>query len=409
MNIISRLAWRNLWRQPRRTWLTIGAMVFSNALLVFMISIQFGMYDLMIDNTLQAFTGHLQIQAPGYKDDLKMRQVVADIDNLAADLRRSLDLETISARGSAFALASSEERSYGLQIFGVDPDHETLVSSIPGLVKEGRFLDDNNAAEIVVGNVLARNLRVDLGGELTLLGSGRDGSFAAGVVIVVGIFDSGVPEMDRSIAEVPLGYFQDMFYMEGAGHQVVVTTPDLARVVQVKLEIEQLLPANSDLVVHDWVALQPGLKQAIQADISSAFFMYAVLVVLVAFSVLNTQLMSVLERTHEFGIVMSLGLTPGRLGRLVILETLMMGAIGMILGALLGGLITLWFGWNGFSYPGMEQMAANFNLPDRFYPQATLLTLTIGPAVVFLGSFLSALYPALRLYWLHPVEAMRAA
>jgi ABC-type lipoprotein release transport system permease subunit len=338
-----------------------------------------------------------------------MRQVVVDIDNLAADLRRSLDLETISARGSAFALASSEERSYGLQIFGVDPDRETLVSSIPGLVKEGRFLDDNNAAEIVVGNVLARNLRVDLGDELTLLGTGRDGSFAAGVVIVAGIFDSGVPEMDRSIAEVPLGYFQDMFYMQGAGHQVVVTTPDLASVVQVKLEIEQLLPANSDLVVHDWVALQPGLKQAIQADISSAFFMYGVLVVLVAFSVLNTQLMSVLERTHEFGIVMSLGLTPGRLGRLVILETLMMGAIGMILGALLGGLITLWFGWNGFSYPGMDQMAANFNLPDRFYPQATLLTLTVGPAVVFLGSFLSALYPALRLHWLHPVEAMRAA
>jgi ABC-type lipoprotein release transport system permease subunit len=384
-------------------------MVFSNALLVFMISIQFGMYDLMIDNTLQAFTGHLQIQAPGYKDDLKMRQVVADIDNLAADLRRSLDLETISARGSAFVLASSEERSYGLQIFGVDPDRETLVSSIPGLVKEGRFLDDNNAAEIVVGNVLARNLRVDLGDELTLLGTGRDGSFAAGVVIVAGIFDSGVPEMDRSIAEVPLGYFQDMFYMEGAGHQVVVTTPDLARVDQIKLEIEQLLPANSDLVVHDWVALQPGLKQAIQADISSAFFMYAVLVVLVAFSVLNTQLMSVLERTHEFGIVMSLGLTPGRLGRLVMLETVMMGAVGMILGALLGGLITLWFGWNGFSYPGMDQMAANFNLPDRFYPQATLLTLTVGPAVVFLGSFLSALYPALRLHWLHPVEAMRAA
>ena len=86
------------------------------------------------------------------------------------------------------------------------------------------------------------------------------------------------------------------------------------------------------------------------------------------------------------------------------------GASGdMILGALLGGLITLWFGWKGFSYPGMDQMAANFNLPDRFYPQATMLTLVLGPAVVFLGSVLSAIYPALRLYWLHPVEAMRAA
>jgi putative ABC transport system permease protein len=408
MNIVPRLAWRNLWRQPRRTWLTIGAMVFSNALLVFMISIQFGMYDLMIDNTLQAFTGHLQVQAPGYKDDLKIRQVVPDIDRLAGDLRQALGIETISARGAAFALASSDERSYGLQIFGVDPIHEPLVSSIPGLVKKGRYLADTGAAEIVIGKVLARNLRVEPGDELTLLGSGRDGSFAAGVVKITGIFDSGVPDMDRSIAEVPLGYFQDMFYMEGAGHEVVITTSALANVDQVRLDVERLLPTNVDLVVHDWVALQPGLKQAIQADISSAFFMYGVLVVLVAFSVLNTQLMSVLERTHEFGIVMSLGLTPGRLGRLVLLETLMMGVLGMILGALLGGLITLWFGWKGFSYPGMDQMAANFNLPDRFYPQATWLTLTIGPIAVFLGSVLSALYPALRLYWLHPVEAMRA-
>jgi ABC-type antimicrobial peptide transport system permease subunit len=106
---------------------------------------------------------------------------------------------------------------------------------------------------------------------------------------------------------------------------------------------------------------------------------------------------------------MSLGLTPGRLGRLVILETLMMGLVGMLLGALVGGLITAWFGWNGFSYPGMEEMAANFNLPSRFYPQATPLTLFLGPIFVFLGGMLAAIYPALRLHRLHPVEAMRAA
>jgi ABC-type lipoprotein release transport system permease subunit len=384
-------------------------MVFSNALLVFMISIQFGMYDLMINNTLQAFTGHMQVQAPGYKDDNKIRQVVPDIDALAAHLRESLELETIAARGAAFALASSEDRSYGLQILGVDPQYEVLVSSIPGLVKTGRYLDDTQAAEVVIGKTLAKNLRVDLGDELTLLGSGRDGSFAAGVVKVVGIFDSGVPDLDRSIAEVPLAYFQDVFFMEGAGHQIVITTPGLANIEQVSLAVEKLLPKQPPLVVQDWDALQPGLKQAIQADIGSAFFMYGVLVILVAFSVLNTQLMSVLERTHEFGIVMSLGLTPGRLGRLVVLETVMMGAIGMFLGAVIGGLITLWFGWKGFSYPGMDQLGANFNLPDRFYPQATVMTLMVGPAVVFVGSVLSAFYPALRLYWLHPVEAMRAA
>jgi len=408
MNIVVRLAWRNLWRHQRRTWLTVGAMVFSNTLLVFMISMQFGMYDLMIDNTLKVFSGHMQIQAPGYKDEQKMRQTVPDIVPLADRLRSEFPNESIAARGWAFALASSEERSYGVGIFGVEPEFEPQVSSIPGLIEEGRYVERSDTPEIVIGAVLARNLRVGVGDELTLLGSGLDGSFAAAVVSIVGIFESGVPEVDRNIAEMPLSAFQDIFFMQGAGHQVVVTAPSLEAAAIVLPDIIAALPADADMVVHDWDALQPGLKQAIRADMSSAFFMYGVLVILVAFSVLNTQLMSVLERTHEFGIVMSLGLKPGQLGRLVMLETAFLGLLGLVLGAIGGAILTAYFSVNGLSIPGMEEMAANFNLPTRIYFEATPLTMAIGPFVVFVFTLLAAVYPALRLYKLHPVEAMRA-
>jgi ABC-type lipoprotein release transport system permease subunit len=407
MNIVLRLAWRNLWRHSRRTWLTIGAMVFSNILLVFMISLQFGMYGLMIDNTLQVFSGHMQVQAPDYKDDQKMRQVVEDVQPLAARLRGELQSETIAARGWAFGLASSEERSYGIGIYGVEPVFEANVSNIPGLIGQGRYLEQNDAAEIVIGATLARNLRIRVGDELTLLGSGLDGSFAAAVLNVVGIFNSGIKEIDRNIAEMPLGMFQDMFFMDGAGHQVVILAPDLDQAEMLQARVEEIVSDNNELVVQGWDALQPGLKQAIQADMSSAFFMYGILVILVAFSVLNTQLMSVLERTHEFGIVMALGLKPGRLGRLVMLETAMMGLIGMLLGAMAGALFTTWFTVNGFSYPGMEEMVANFNLPGRVYPRATLLTMFAGPLVVFVFTLAAAAYPALRLQRLHPIEAMR--
>jgi ABC-type lipoprotein release transport system permease subunit len=406
MNIVLRLAWRNLWRHARRTWLTIGAMVFSNTLLVFMISIQFSMYGLMIDNTLQVFSGHMQVQAPGYKDDQKMRQVVPDVQPLAARLRDELDSETIAARGWAFGLASSADRSYGVGIYGVEPEFEANVSNIPGLIEDGRYLEQNDAMEIVIGTMLARNLRIGVGGELTILGSGVDGSFAAAVVNVVGIFESGVKEIDRNIAEMPLAAFQEVFYMNGAGHQVVIMAPTLSEAPGLKTKVEAIVPAG--LVVHDWDALQPGLKQAIQADMSSAFFMYGILVILVAFSVLNTQLMSVLERTHEFGVVMALGMKPGRLGRLVMLETALMGLLGFMLGAIAGALFTYWFSVNGLSYPGMEEMAANFNLPGRVYPEVTLLKTAFGPFVVFLFTLLAAVYPAWRLRRLHPVEAMRA-
>ena len=407
MNIVLRLAWRNLWRQPRRTWLTTGAMVFSNTLLVFMISLQFGMYELMIDNTLQVFTGHMQVQAPGYKDDQKMRQTVPRIVPLADSLRDRFGLDTIAARGWAFGLASSDERSYGIGIFGVEPGYEPRVSSVPGLVREGRYLEEADETGIVIGSVLARNLRVGIGDELTLLGSGKDGSFAAAVVYVVGIFESGVADIDRNFAQMPLQLFQDMFYMDGDGHQVVVSAATLEAAELLLPEIAAALPDGDGLVVHDWDALQPGLKQAIQADMSSAFFMYGILVVLVAFSVLNTQLMSVLERTHEFGIVMSLGLRPGRLGRLVMLETALMGLLGLVIGAITGTLFTTWFTVNGLSIPGMEEMAAMFNLPARIYPEVTFATAVAGPLIVYGFTLLAALYPALRLHRLHPVEAMR--
>ena len=409
MNITLRLAWRNLWRQPRRTWLTTGAMVFSNVLLVFMISLQFGMYGLMINNTLQVFSGHLQVQAPGYVDEQKMRQVVPDVRPLAAALRSELDSDRVAARGWAFGLASSEERSYGIGIYGVEPAFEPRVSNIPGLIEEGRFLDDPHAYEIVIGSVLARNLRVTTGDEITLLGSGLDGSFAAAVLQVVGIFQSGVKEIDRNVAEMPIGTFQEVFYMEGAGHQVVVIAPSLGEAPAVQARVESAIDDRDGLVVVDWDALQPGLKQAIQADMSSAFFMYGVLVILVAFSVLNTQLMSVLERTHEFGVVMALGMKPGRLGRLVLLESGLMGLLGLALGALLGAALTAWLGVRGFSMPGMEEMAAQFNLPARIYPQATFLSTLIGPLVVLLFTLLASVYPAWRLRRLHPVEAMRTS
>ncbi len=407
-NVTLRMAWRNLWRHWRRTWLTIGAMIFSNTLLVFSISLQFGSYDMMIDNSLQAFSGHIQLQHPEYLEQQKMRYALDDIDARAQSLRRELGLETISARAAGFALASSRDRSFGLQILGVDARHEPLVSTLPALITRGRYLRPGAHEEIVIGAVLARNLKVDIGDELTFLGSGMDDSFAAGVVTVVGIFESGSSDLDRAVAQVNLGYFQETFAMQGAGHSIVIRAAHIDDVPALVSQLRAQIDDPAAVAVRDWDELQPGLRQAIRADMASAWFMYSVLIVLVAFSVLNTQLMSVLERTREFGTMMALGLKPARLARLVMLETSLMTLIGLALGIALGAAITAWLSVVGFSYPGMEEMAQKFNLPDRMYPSISLLSLSLGPGIVAIGSLLAAIYPALRLNLLQPIEAMRA-
>ncbi len=410
MNSISlRLAWRNLWRHKRRTWLTVGAMIFSNCLLVFSISLQFGSYEMMIDNSLQVFSGHIQVQHRAYLDNPKMRYTITDIKATAQNLRDQLGLQGISARATGFALASSKDRSYGLQIVGVEPDSEARVSSIPGLITQGRYLKPDSYDEIVIGAVLARNLKVNIGDEITFLGSGLDNSFAAGVVKLAGIFESGLPELDRNLAQINLSYFDDSFAMRGKGHSIVIRAGNIDAVESLQSRVDKLIDNQQNLTTRNWDELQPGLKQAIQADMTSAWFMYIVLIVLVAFSVLNTQLMSVLERTREFGTMMALGMKPGLLSRLVVTETLMMSGLGLLFGVACGFVITWYLSRVGFYYPGMEEMASRFNLPDRMYPSVTLLSMLLGPTIVSIASLLASSYPAMRLYRLLPIEAMRAA
>ena len=403
-----RLAWRNIWRQKRRTWLTALAMIFSNVLLVFMISLQFGSYDMMINNSLRMFSGQVQVQREGYLDGQKMRQSMDNIRELAGAIRQQFPLASVAARASAFVLISSEERSFGTQIVGVEPTHEPGVSTIPGLLIDGRYLNDPDAAEIVVGSVMARNLKVKIGDELTFLGSGKDGSFAAGVVSVVGIFDSGSRDLDRNLAELPLAYFQDTFAMGHNGHVIAISMADLNAVPAMLESLRSTIGSQDGLVALDWETLMPGLKQAIQADLTSAWFMYAVLIVLVAFSVLNTQLMSVLERTREFGVIMALGIKPRRLALLVLLETFLMASLGLVIGVLLGSFVSGYFAQAGFAYPGMDELAAKFNMPPVIYPSLTPFSLMLGPVVVFVFCLFAAVYPALKLYGLRPVEAMRA-
>jgi putative ABC transport system permease protein len=402
------LAWRNIWRHPRRTLLTIAAMVFANTLLVFMLGLQFGQYRMMIDNSLRIFTGQMQVQASGYHDEPHMYRAIPAADELAQAIRDNTRLDAVSVRGYGFALLSSETRTIGAQISGVDPQHEPRVSTLPGLIKQGRYLQGNSSNEIVVGSTLARNLKVSPGDELTILGSGRDGSIAATVAPVVGIFESGNRDLDRQMLSMPIDTFRDVFSMGDQAHSIIIGG-ERDQADSIAAAARAAIQGNDELVLLDWEALMPGLKQAIQADFTSAWLMYAVLIVLVAFGMLNTMLMSVLERTHEFGILLALGVRHGKLGRMIITESAVLAMTGMLLGMLSGGLVIWYFLVNGFSYPGMEAMGERFNIPSVLYPEISLRSLLPGPLAVFIATLLASLYPIWHMRKLRPIEALQAA
>jgi len=411
MGLILRLAWRNIWRHPRRAGLTLAAIVFSDVILVWMIGLQLGQYDLMIKNTLNTFTGQIQIQHANYQSKSALRDTVKDASQVAEKIRQLLKIDGVSVRAQAFALVSSEKRSYGAEIVGVQPRFEPLVSRIPKMMDSGEYLNDQDHDQAVIGSVLARNLKLGIGDEITVLGSAKDGSVAAAIYKVKGIITSNIQELDRHMIQVPLKAFQETFALDDEAHAIVINTGELQTIPSnVKLLQQQLaaFSTQSNLRVLGWEALEPGLKQAIQADFTSGWFMYSILVLIVVFSVLNTFLMSVLERTHEFGVMLSLGLTPGRIGAWVMWESSLLALLGLILGLILGVVFTLYFHIYGFTYPGMEEMAKQFNVSTTLYPDITPFSVLLGPSVIFISTLFAAIYPAFRLRLLKPIEAMNA-
>lgn len=408
MGIALRLASRNLWRHSRRTWLTVSAIAFAAALLVFMITLQLGSYDMIINVTLRVFPGDIQVQHAGYNAKPKMRSTIQDADALAERIRRRTSASAVAVRGYAFALASSRDRSYGVQVVGVQPQYEGEVSTVPGLVDSGRYLAASGQGEAVIGNALARNLRVKIGDELTLLGSGKDGSMAATVLPVVGIFRSGSPDIDRNLVEIPLATFRDVFTMGNEAHAIVIDAPDLKQAQRLLTQVRSLLPQGSDMVALSWQELMPGLEQLIRMDMVSAWFTYLSLIIVVTFSILNTFLMSVLERTREFGIMLALGATPLGIGRLVLLESVLLTLMGLAIGVALGAAVSWYFYLYGLTFPGMKELYAQYGLPGVLYPQISPLALFLGPAAILFFTTLAALYPALRIRRLQPVEAIHA-
>jgi putative ABC transport system permease protein len=402
------LAWRNIWRHPRRTLLTIAAMVFADILLVFMLSMQLGQYRMMIDSSLALLTGQMQVQEAEYLDEPQMYRSIGDADQLAEQIRQETGLQAVSTRAYGFALVSSEKRTIGVQITGVDPQHEAHVSTIPGLVSDGSFLSSSSVNEAVIGSTLAHNLKITVGDELTLLGSGRDGSIAAAILTVSGIFNSGNRDLDRQMMEISIDSFRDIFAMGNHAHAIIIGGQrDMASFYSVTTE--DLIKDKDKLVLHDWETLLPGLKQAIEADFFSAWIMYGLLIVLVAFSMLNTMLMSVLERTHEFGILLALGVRHGKLGRIILTESAVLACTGMFVGVLAGGLIAYYYSQTGISFPGMEEMAARFNIPPLILPEFSLRSVLPGPFVVLLATIFASIYPIWHIRKLNPIQALQAA
>ena len=396
------LAWRNLWRNRRRTWLTAGGIAFAVWLLVVSVSMQDGGFEVMIDNSARLLVGHVQLQHPDYHDDPALEHVLDDVPPLAARALATPHVTAALPRAQSFALVSAGERSFGARVMGVDPAAEARASSLPGMVIEGRYLQ--GPGEAFLGEVLARNLDLGVGDEVVMLGTAREGGVAAAVARVVGLYSTGQAELDRSLVQIPLDDFRVGWNLgDTAAHALVLLVDRAGNSGGVAAALDA-----GDIAALDWRALMPEAEQTVEIKRLSTRLFFALIALIVTFSVVNTFMMTVFERTREFGMLMALGMRPGALVRQLCTEALWLGLFGIALGLALSFAMVAVLASVGIPLPDdAAEIMARYNMPDRMFPVFSLWAAAFAALVMLAGVQLAVLVPALRLRRLRPVDALR--
>lgn len=379
---------------------------FALFFVTFGMSFQAGTYDAWIETATGLMSGHAQVQHPAYFDHPEVRYSLAGGSDLASRLEGVPGVVAVAPRAEAFALVSVGERSFGAMVIGVDPVRDAALSDLSGHRVAGEYLPRPDSA--FVGTALATNLGIDVGDEIVVLGSAAEGGVAALVSRVDGLFETGRSEVDRSVLQVGLAAMQSGFELGDAVHRVVIKTRDARAVAAIRPILEAAMPLGGRLL--DWNELLPELEQAIQIDRATAAMIYWLLLIVVAMSVVNAFIMTVFERTREFGMLIAIGMRPNAIVGMLFIEAVCVWAMGTVIGVLLCLLVVVPLSRVGIGVAGiegMEAMAGELMMPDRLYPALNVNALVESPGWMLLGTLLAALIPGLRVRRMPVVDALR--
>ena len=400
------MAWRNIWRNPRRTLVILTAVVIGVWSMVFLAALMRGNLAGMVRNGIKTLTGHVQIHRAGYPDDPSVVHRIEDpaplLETLSAELPRGSRWAT---RVRVNAVADNARHSSGVTLVGIDPAPEAELSFIGSAVRRGRYLQADDPHAILVGAALAEQFETRLGHKLILMSQSRDGQVASRAFRIRGIFNAELEATEKNLVFVTRRAAQQMLGMGAAVSEIAVLLPqdDLARPVAAELR-ERF--SGRDLVVRSWQEILPLLKAYLGMYDQFILIWFLVMFVAMGFGILNTTLMAVFERMREFGLLKSLGMGPGRIVRGILSENFFILAGGLAIGNILG-LASIWaLSFHGLDLSGLAQGAEYAGMPRVIYPELMWRDLVSANLLVLVLGLTICLYPAFKAARCTPVQAM---
>jgi putative ABC transport system permease protein len=401
------MAWRNVWRNRRRSLLTVMAIGLGLAFNIFLRGIADGWHDEMVDNSVRSEVAHVQIHGAGYHDSPSINKTLPNADEVEQAIRSLPDVSGYSFRVLGSGLASTTDNSIGVEIFGVDPAQEQSVTTIQRAMVRGDYLSASLARPILIGDSLATRLKVSLGDKMVLLVQASDGSMGAQLFRLTGVFRSGSPQLDEGVVYVLRSDAQALFSLGSHVTEAAVLLRSSREIPQAVAGLhEKLRGANVEIL--PWWIVEPFIQQFIEIDDAFVYIIALIFFVVISIGILNTLMMSIFERTREFGVMMALGTKPGQIVRLVLEEAIGLGLVGVAAGGVLGSAATIFFAKQGINLKAVSAgLAATGITSNVVYTELTAVNLISSSLAVFAVAMVVALFPAIRASRLKPVEAIR--
>lgn len=401
--MLPKIAWRNIWRSPARSFVVIGAVAVGVWSVLAMISLSNGFVKSYIDNAIRYQTSHIQLHNPDFPEDKDVQFGLENVDVIVQNITAREAVDAATPRTLVNGMISTSKGARGGMIRGVEPDSEAQTTSLKEKIIEGEYFTDKKN-QILIGKPLAKKLNLKLRKKVVLQFQNLEGDIVAGAFRVAGIFDTGNTLMDEMNVFVKRENLNKLLGNPDIAHEIAIY---LKNPETLDSEVAAISGANPNALTENYRELSPDVKLYESSMGTSSIIFIGLFMLALIFGIINTMLMAVLERNKELGMLMAVGLNKGKVFTMIMLETLLLGCVGAPLGMFLGWLTINYFSSNGLDLSSFASGLEQMGMSTMIYPVADTSLYLQMTAAVAITALLAAIYPSLKAIKLRPVEAMR--
>lgn len=402
-----KLAWRNLWRNKRRTLITIASVFFAVMLAILMRGYHGGAWASLLENVLHSHTGYLQVHAKGYWNEKTLDYTLEWNDSLQHAILKNKGVKTVIPRVESFALAAVGEKTKGVIVVGIEPALEDCFTRLSAKMVKGAILNANDNA-VLLSQRLAKFLNINVGDTLTLISQGYQGTSAAGIFPVKGIVKLPSPEWDNQLVYLPLNTAQNFYSLEGRLTSIVVDLKKINRLDNVASHLAAQLNKEK-YEVMTWKEMLVELYQQYISDESGGKILLALLYIIIGFGIFGTVMMMTAERSREFGVLIAVGMKQRRLVSLICSEMFFISLLGVITGMIVSVPVVAYFHFHPIHLSGtyaqtMEAYGMEPVIPVLWQADYILYQ----GLIVFVLTLVAIAYPVYSVGKLNVIKALRA-